>query len=244
MAEYVDQPNVDLALLALGERMGVSLDRKTGVVYLSVTTRYPGLSAAVVHGFLDELNDYNVNKRQSKASANEHFIAQRLDQIKTELAQAEDSLLVFKRQNQNFETAGDPTLQLELERRERASVLKTEEFALMTKQYELAKIDAVKDVPVVNILDSGAVPIEKSWPHRSVYLFSALLFSLFGGIVLSLWRDLSGKRRFGDHFERTIHSPELHFNRFEERIIGRVATLAGTSAPELTLSERRGSETE
>jgi uncharacterized protein involved in exopolysaccharide biosynthesis len=244
MAEYLDQPNVDLALLALGERIGVSLDRKTGVVYLSVTTKYPGLSAAVVHGFLDELNDYNVNKRQSKASANEHFIGKRLDQIKTELAAAEDSLLVFKRQNQNFETGGDPTLQMELERRERTAALKTEEFALMTKQYELAKIDAVKDIPVVNILDSGAVPIEKSWPHRSVYLISAFLFSLLGGIILSLWRDLSGKRRFGEQFERSIHSPELHFNRLEERIIGRMATLAGASVGQGSSSERKGNDRE
>jgi uncharacterized protein involved in exopolysaccharide biosynthesis len=243
MAEYVDQPNVDLALRSMGELVGVGLDRKTGVVFLSVTTTYPGLSAAVVHGYLEELNDYNINKRQSKASANEHFIAQRLEETKLELREAEDSLLAFKDQNRNFETSADPTLQLELVRRERTALLKSEEFSLMTKQHEMARIDAVKDLPVVNVLDSGAVPVMKSWPKRSVYLLSALLASLFGGIVLSLWLDLSAKRRYRDQFEQTIHSPEIRFSRFEERVIGRVASLTGAaSSDHTTIPHRERSE--
>ncbi len=240
LAEYVDQPNIDLALQALGELVGVGVDRRTGVVSLSVTTEYPGFSAAIVHAYLEELNDYNINKRQSQAKSNERFMAARLAQIKKELATAEDSLLAFKEQNRNFSTSSDPELQLQLGRLERNVLIESEQATMMTRQHELAQIDAVKDVPVVNVLDSGSVPIMKSWPHRSVYLFTALLVSLLAGFVISLWLDVSGKRRFREQFEETIHNSDIHFNRIETQVINRVARLAANGAvgePEQRLRE-------
>ncbi|MFZ1683003.1 MAG: Wzz/FepE/Etk N-terminal domain-containing protein [Candidatus Zixiibacteriota bacterium] len=234
LSEYVEQPNIDLELTALSELVGIWQDRKTGMVYLSVTTTYPELSANIVHAYLDELNDYNVNKRQSKARANQQFMARRLDEIKHELAQAEDSLLAFKEQNRNFDNSADPELQLELQRRERLAMVKSEEFGFLTKQHELARIDAVKDIPVVNVLDSGSVPIMKSWPRRSIYLLGALLGSLFGGIVLSLWLDISGKRRFRDQFSRTLHSPDIQYSRLEERFLQRIERMAGRATTEDT----------
>jgi uncharacterized protein involved in exopolysaccharide biosynthesis len=237
LSEYVDQPNIDLELAALSELVGIWQDRKTGMVYLSVTTTYPELSAHIVHAYLDELNDYNVNKRQSKAQANQQFMARRLDEIKHELANAEDSLLAFKEQNRNFDNSGDPELQLELQRRERLAMVKSEEFGFLTKQHELARIDAVKDIPVVNVLDSGSVPIMKSWPRRSIYLLGALLGSLFGGIVLSLWLDISGKRRFRDQFSRTLHSPDIQYSRLEERLLQRIERMAGRATTEETNEE-------
>jgi uncharacterized protein involved in exopolysaccharide biosynthesis len=237
LSEYVDQPNIDLELAALTELVGIWQDRKTGMVYLSVTTTHPELSANIVHAYLDELNDYNVNKRQSKAQANQQFMARRLDEIKHELADAEDSLLAFKEQNRNFDNTADPELQLELQRRERLAMVKSEEFGFLTKQHELARIDAVKDIPVVNVLDSGSVPVMKSWPRRSIYLLGALLGSLFGGIVLSLWLDISGKRRFKDQFTRTLHSPDIQYSRLEERFLERIERMAGRAKTEVKREE-------
>lgn len=230
MAEYVDEPNIDLSLRALNDLVAVSVDRRTGLVWLSVTTKYPELSAAVVHAYLEELNDYNINKRQSQAKSNERFMAERLTQIKKELSNAEDSLLAFKEQNRNFGTSSDPELQLQLGRLERDVLIQSEQATLMTRQHEMARIDAVKDVPVVNVLDSGSVSVLKSWPHRSVYLLTSLLVSLFGGILLSLWLDISSKRRFREQFEQTVQHSDVHFNRIETKVINRVARLAGTGS--------------
>lgn len=39
-------------------------------------------------------------------------------------------------------------------------------FELLTQQYELARIEEAKDVPVVRVIDSPGVPEKKSSPHR------------------------------------------------------------------------------
>jgi capsule polysaccharide export protein KpsE/RkpR len=50
-------------------------------------------------------------------------------------------------------------------------------FELLTKQYEMAKIQEAKDVPSVQILDAVEVPQKKSFPHR--------LWIMLGGMCLS-----------------------------------------------------------
>jgi|HubBroStandDraft_5_1064220.scaffolds.fasta_scaffold40710_2 capsule polysaccharide export protein KpsE/RkpR len=39
-------------------------------------------------------------------------------------------------------------------------------FTLLTQQYEMARIQEAKDVPVVNVIDSPGIPEKKSWPPR------------------------------------------------------------------------------
>ena len=39
-------------------------------------------------------------------------------------------------------------------------------FELLTQQYELARIQEAKDVPVVSVIDSPGIPEKKSFPPR------------------------------------------------------------------------------
>jgi capsule polysaccharide export protein KpsE/RkpR len=48
-------------------------------------------------------------------------------------------------------------------------------FELLTQQYELARIQEAKDVPVVGVIDSPGIPEKKSFPPR---LLLALLLTL------------------------------------------------------------------
>jgi uncharacterized protein involved in exopolysaccharide biosynthesis len=236
LEEYLDQANLDRELECLNKIVGISADKKTGVITLSVTTHYPELSAAVVHAYLEELDDYNIHHRQSSASENEKFTAKRLLQIKSELAATEDTLRSFKQANMNYMVSSDPMLQLELSRLQREVDLKASLYLTMAQQNEMAKVDAVKDIPVVQVLDRGAVPVEKSSPQRSIYLIGALLGSLFFSILLSLWYDLSLKRGVNREFKRIASAPEIHMNKFESRIAGRLAKLADIMEKDQTQS--------
>ena len=125
LEEYIDAANLDRAIKALGKIARIAGDRKTGVVSISITTIYPGLSAAVAHAYLEELDNYNVNHRQSTASENEKFTSRRLGEIRAELGQAEDTLRTFKDSNLNFRISNDPGLQLELSRLQREVDIKS-----------------------------------------------------------------------------------------------------------------------
>lgn len=49
-------------------------------------------------------------------------------------------------------------------------------FELLTQQYEIARIQEAKDIPVVSVIDSPGIPEKKSFPPR---LLLALLLTLF-----------------------------------------------------------------
>jgi uncharacterized protein involved in exopolysaccharide biosynthesis len=48
----------------------------------------------------------------------------------------------------------------------------------LTKQLELAKIDEIKDAPIVNIKEIAQNPVEKAGPRRKIMFIMILFFSL------------------------------------------------------------------
>jgi uncharacterized protein involved in exopolysaccharide biosynthesis len=226
LEEYIDAPNRDKTLQQLDKLVTVDVDRKTGVIKLSVTTDYPELSAAVVHAYLEELDDFNIHHRQSAASENVKFTARRLTEIRTELEQAEDSLTAFKESNMNFMVSNDPILQLELSRLQREVDIKSSLYLIMSQQNETAKVEAAKDTPVIQVLDPGAVPIDKTSPRRSLILLAAILGSAAFSMMLSIWLDVSIKRGLNRRLKEVVTSPEIKMNNIESRIAGRLGRFA------------------
>jgi len=57
-------------------------------------------------------------------------------------------------------------------------------YELLSRQYEIARLDEAKDASVVQVLDKAVVPERKSKPHRAlIVLFSTLIAFVFGSIV-------------------------------------------------------------
>lgn len=224
--DYTEAENKDKALLKLDEIVGIDLDRRTGFITLSATTTYQELSAKVVHSYLDHLENYNLNYRQSKAQESERFIASRLYEARKDLGNAESELETFRKKNLNYMTSQDPALQKELSRIQREVTVKEAIFLTLTKKHEIAKLESVKDVPIVQVLDQGSVPIIKSSPRRSLYMIAAFFGSLFMSVLLSLWFDISVKRGFRTNLERVIQSPGIEMGRIESRIATKATWLA------------------
>lgn len=57
-------------------------------------------------------------------------------------------------------------------------------YELLTQEYELAKIDEAKEIPVVRPLDPADFPQRKSGPYRTLIV---LLTALFSGVAGSVW---------------------------------------------------------
>lgn len=57
-------------------------------------------------------------------------------------------------------------------------------FELMSKQFEIAKIDEAKDSSIIQVLDAAIVPDKKSKPNRGVIVVSTILFV---GIITTFW---------------------------------------------------------
>jgi uncharacterized protein involved in exopolysaccharide biosynthesis len=57
-------------------------------------------------------------------------------------------------------------------------------FELLTQQYEMARLEEAKDVPVVRIIDPPGIPEKKSFPPRVI--LSAVLALLAFGVTSTL----------------------------------------------------------
>ena len=57
-------------------------------------------------------------------------------------------------------------------------------FELMSKQFEIAKLDEAKDSSIIQVLDVAIVPDKKSKPNRGVIVVSTILFV---GILTMFW---------------------------------------------------------
>lgn len=217
--QYIAQENRDKAIEKLNKLVSIATDKSTGVLKLSVITEYPELSAQVVNAYLEELNDYNVNHRQSNAQENKNFIQGRLAEVSDELKTAEENLKEFQIQNRNYASSSDPSLRQEYTKLQREATIKESVMLELTKRYELARVDAAKDLPIVRVIDKGSVPLVKTKPSRTIIMFMALLGSLFASALLSLWFEIIRKRNLSTQLSTLLESPEIDMNKFEERVI-------------------------
>jgi capsule polysaccharide export protein KpsE/RkpR len=62
-------------------------------------------------------------------------------------------------------------------------------YELLTQQYELARIEEAKNVPVVSVIDPPGIPEKKSFPHRLLLTLVLTFLSFVGTAGLVLMRD-------------------------------------------------------
>src|SRR5271157_1199917 len=56
-------------------------------------------------------------------------------------------------------------------------------YEVLTKQYELAKVQEAKEIPSIRVLDEPVVPERKIWPPRFLIVVLGTLMTLFLGII-------------------------------------------------------------
>ena len=62
-------------------------------------------------------------------------------------------------------------------------------YELLTQQYEMARIEEAKDVPVVSVIDSPGIPEKKSFPPRLLLALGLTFFVFATTAALILIRD-------------------------------------------------------
>lgn len=177
------------AVGALRGMMEISVDRK-GIMTLSVDATEPELAANVANALVEELVRYNQEERNSKAKENRIFVERRLEETERTLQHAEEELKSFRERNRRVELS--PELQLESGRLQREVSLQNELFMTLKKQYELAKIEEIKESPVINVLDPAIAPLYKSKPRRKRSVVLSGVVGLIGGLGLAFVSEYFG----------------------------------------------------
>jgi uncharacterized protein involved in exopolysaccharide biosynthesis len=177
----------DAAVEELTRAVSVGVTTRTGVVSVDVKTRYADLSVQISRRLLALLNSFNLETRQSQAAAERHFVEARLQDAKQGLRQAEDALQAFLLRNRDFRNA--PELSFQQDRLAREVAVQQQVYATLAQAYEQARIEEVRDTPVITVLASPQLPAR---PDRRGLIKKGFLALLIGGVLGFLvagWRE-------------------------------------------------------
>lgn len=185
------QERLEKGVEELKDATSIALDKRTGMVSLRVELQYPELAAQVANEMVEELNKFNVSRRRSQSGEERLFTERRLAEARQELADAEQELVRFLQQNRLFSEFS--VVGVGARRLERNVQLKQEVLGTLSRSYEEARINEVRDTPVLTVIDRADVPAWKSFPKR---ILSVLVASLVGAVLgIGLAYFLEGRRR-------------------------------------------------
>lgn len=158
--------NHDRLRHALRDITTIRADYQTGEIALGVQTQYPPLSQQILTAYLAELEEFNRYKRRSTARENEQYLKEQMATLNADLQQAEDHLESFQQANLDWAFSGSPEILKELGRLQREVDSKSAAYTMLAQQYEMAKLETQKEIPIVRILDAPSLPTVKSGPFR------------------------------------------------------------------------------
>ncbi len=155
-----------------------TLAAKTGVITVLVSAGNPDLSLQITQNLLEQVNVSNLARRQEQASAERTFVERQLGEKQAELRASEQDLAVFLERNRDWRAA--PQLMLEYQRLQRRTEMRNTLYANLVAAYETAKIEEVRDLPVITIVEAPELPLD---PDRRGGLRKTLIGMLVGFVI-------------------------------------------------------------
>jgi hypothetical protein len=188
LAEYLGQKaNLDRAVKALRAHITVTRDFKTKLLTIGVETTSPELSQQVAQDAVRLLETFVMERTRTRGGTKAEFAEKRLKEAQGEYAEAEDAFRRFLDGNRNFQTSADPVVRLKGTRLEAELRLRTQVVTTLAIAREQALMEEKNDMPILNVLDAGNLPVDKSGPGRGAMVVAVFLLS-----TLVWWAAMSG----------------------------------------------------
>jgi len=171
----------------LSESIFYSEDRKSSLHQVKVVTeKYPNLSEQIVSEIYQSIIDYSTEVTNIKAREKRSFIEGRLTEIKRDLEQNENELLLFLEKNKNLSS---PSLILQKDRIERNIRLYSELYLSLSDQLEIAKIDEKDTTSSIFLLDSPNTSSYKSGMTLSEGILYVVIILFFLFLSLEIYHN-------------------------------------------------------
>jgi LPS O-antigen subunit length determinant protein (WzzB/FepE family) len=163
----------------LKEKIVADMDKKTGIISVSVELPDPVTAAHVAKISMDYLTGFVTNYRTEKSRQDLVFLAQQLGSAKGKYYNTQSKKAQYSDQFQSA-TIRLQVADVQRERIEADYRVSSTFYTELMKQYESAKMDLQKQTPVFKTLEQPVIPYEKSGPRRSIAL---VIFSIMGVVT-------------------------------------------------------------
>ncbi len=174
------------AIKKLNDHIAVSEDRITGLIRISTKLKDPVIVASLANFVGQQVQNYIQKENSAQSTKEKLFIKERLGIVKGELGLSELKLKMFKESNRGYEES--PELFMIFSRLFRESEAKKEVYLTLQKQLELARIEEVRQSPILHILDNAVKPIRKSSPNRLAFLIVSACLGLLVSSLVTLFK--------------------------------------------------------
>ncbi len=166
----------DLQIRELHKRVVTSLDKKTGVITMSVKMQDPVIAATLAKFTQDYLLKYVIQYRTEKTQKDIDFLSSRIDEAQKHYEKALFAYSHYQDMNRNLflNIAKDEgkKLQHEVE-------LAYNLYTQLATELEETKIRIHRETPVFKVLEPAQVPVKKSSPSRGIIVIGFTLLGLF-----------------------------------------------------------------
>ena len=195
----------DYAISHLRRRIRVDLEPRTSVITIKFAGRTPEFSVQVMHTLLDAVNRFNIQTLQTTARARTRFTEARVTVMKDDVSVAEGRLRDFLTQNRTY--AGSPLLTLQQQQLRQDYSLKNEMLVSLENTLEKARLDEVRDTPVLTILDQPLLPSKPSYPPRLLFgIEAAIAWLAFASVFVVVRANF---RSASEQYERRLATETL-----------------------------------
>lgn len=177
----------DDAIALLADAVDVSISPRTNVVSVRVSASGPALAQQLNQRLLDLVGEFNLRRRQSRASEERRFAEERLSSVKAELRVAEDRLQSFLQSNRDYQNS--PSLTFTYERLQADVSLLRQVVSTLQQSAEQAKIEEVRDTPTVTLVESPSLPARPDSRGTLKFALIGAVLGTFIGMGLAFVRE-------------------------------------------------------
>jgi len=161
----------------LMKKIIANIDKKTGVISVSVELPDPVTAAHVAQISMNYLTDFVTKYRVEKAKTDADFLASQLKAARGQYYSSQAQKAEYSDQFQ-LATIRLQSADIKRERIESDYRVNSAFYQQLLQQYEMAKLKVQQETPIFKTLQKPVVPYEKSGPRRLLYIIFTGFLSL------------------------------------------------------------------
>lgn len=175
---HLTKDEADIAIV-LSKRIGISVDKKTGLTTLSVTMQDARISACLTDTVMLRLQNYITDYRTNKARQDFQFQQELFGRKKKEYEKAQEEYAKFADANKNIILL---SYRAEQERLENEMRLAYNVYTSVAQQLQMAEAKVQEITPVYTVVEPATIPIKASKPSKVMILLGLVFLTGCGCI--------------------------------------------------------------
>lgn len=165
----------------LGERISVSIDKKTGVTTLAVTMQDPLISATLTDSVMIRLQNYITDYRTNKSRHDLAFTEKLYEEAKSEYYIAQQKYAEFVDGNKNVIRQSS---RVDQERLQNEVTLTYGVYSQVAQQLQMARAKVQEKTPVYTVVQPATVSLRPAKPNKIMILIG---FVFLAGVASVGW---------------------------------------------------------